>query len=1252
MATVHVGPGQTYSRITDGANAAGDGGTVIVHQDTYYEQVVVRGNNITVIANTGDTPIVTGNLPFSNRTNPLSGILPGGEWRPWVSVGGDGAGASFKWTTLVYLIGDGIVWDGINSFEGAGRAIQIGDGKRNPDNSYYLYNNVEIKNTELAYHRGSGLVMFHTQNTKLTNVEFHHCCNFYLGDETSHGSNHPGCINLVGAFDPIVDGCNFYYNGGETLCFDSNQFGSTGLKLRNSTLSDGKEVVLYLHGAHDIDIDNCIFYVSDDRDDWHGVDGIGFRGINSACLELQSYNFTNGNPIFCGIQDVTITNSLFVNTGANFHFGAPAVPCISYHRNYRIEGCTFIQNKAKLQLGVNSGVEEMTNIVFEGNLFYVTDPSYALSGPWASGVTFKNNLWNHNPGSRFLQGSNDVVGDPILKNPGAFISRNAIDPANYKVETGSPAINKWAAPVTIDYFGNTRTVPSDFGFHDLAATGDGGGEILPNAIFTLSAAEVFVDVEVIATDYSTPSSGETITELAWHIDLPGTDINIIGSGPTITITPNIPGIYIYSLTVTQSNGGVSTVSHSLNVTDDVIILPPDDPDPDDPPSPTCNLGTWHAAVNGGSPAFSIVDDVYIIENELGDQGMYLSYWDTVVTPSDELTLSAEIFADLVVDAHATVFALFYNSSNQLLGTVFSINVSPNTDFELIELAAIAPANSVRLRMDIRAWNGAGTLSFRNPCVIEDSSPPGEPPTAVLEVSANGQTLPNNGNVDLDDTVDFAGNNSLNTEAWEFQLYKQVTRDRKGGYIAYKDPIYIAGIQILMGDPGAYYMQLTVTSSEGIKDLALHYFTVLDPELDIEVGFFVDEVRTDGIAQTGTVIGNAPLTVRFTAYSDSPELQVIGHTWELLDSEGAVIDNLSSLEEPIQLTFPYLTEGWTEPVTIQYGMRLTTTFEGFISRGYVQYLVVEVSVTPIDQIGPSPPATISPITTNAIKSDGTHEHDVEVTKVGEPNKFPVPDDLGVLFAHFLAAGFQDGVLGSWHNSYSSSMEKGIKFNTAAYLTAPELLLDAVSIIFTKLPRVDPNVSGAAWIDSNNNLAISVGTDYGASPPDTSEFITTVSTSANDAQEAANGDMQLTNGTIRLNNQYEYFGLRFPNVTIPKGAIIYSASCRLYLADSSIVDADVTVEDADNAVVFSTTNSDMTDRTKTSPVVQLRDGSRANGFYSFDLSVSDIEAVIGRDGWASGNALVLFFQYMASSAINFQAYDYAPANAAQITIEYSG
>jgi hypothetical protein len=106
-----------------------------------------------------------------------------------------------------------------------------------------------------------------------------------------------------------------------------------------------------------------------------------------------------------------------------------------------------------------------------------------------------------------------------------------------------------------------------------------------------------------------------------------------------------------------------------------------------------------------------------------------------------------------------------------------------------------------------------------------------------------------------------------------------------------------------------------------------------------------------------------------------------------------------------------------------------------------------------------------------------------------------------------------------------------------------------------------------------------------------------------------------------------GVRFPNVIVPQGATILKAELRLTahadVGTGANVDTKVYAEDADDAAQFSNV-TDYDARTPTAKVDWDDIASwSALQVYARDITTS-VQAVIDRIGWASGNALVVFFE----------------------------
>ena len=112
-----------------------------------------------------------------------------------------------------------------------------------------------------------------------------------------------------------------------------------------------------------------------------------------------------------------------------------------------------------------------------------------------------------------------------------------------------------------------------------------------------------------------------------------------------------------------------------------------------------------------------------------------------------------------------------------------------------------------------------------------------------------------------------------------------------------------------------------------------------------------------------------------------------------------------------------------------------------------------------------------------------------------------------------------------------------------------------------------------------------------------------------------------------------GVRWLNLTIPKGSTITSAYVTFGAAEDqsgTTVNMSILAEAADSPITFSTF-ADYVARSKTSTPIAWNNLSAwvdGNDYQSPDVSAL-IQETIDREGWESGNALVLFFSNNASS-----------------------
>jgi hypothetical protein len=147
---------------------------------------------------------------------------------------------------------------------------------------------------------------------------------------------------------------------------------------------------------------------------------------------------------------------------------------------------------------------------------------------------------------------------------------------------------------------------------------------------------------------------------------------------------------------------------------------------------------------------------------------------------------------------------------------------------------------------------------------------------------------------------------------------------------------------------------------------------------------------------------------------------------------------------------------------------------------------------------------------------------------------------------------------------------------------------------------------------------------------------------------------------ISKVYEGGGMRFRNIPIPKGAIINSAHLKLTaIWDSSglVSRTKIQGEAVDNASPFSDL-SDYNGRARTIATVRwdnIPAWTAGAEYTSPDISAV-IQEIVNRDGWTSGNAIVLFWEDDGSDTGSETrraalSYDGSPANAPKLEITYT-
>jgi len=193
--------------------------------------------------------------------------------------------------------------------------------------------------------------------------------------------------------------------------------------------------------------------------------------------------------------------------------------------------------------------------------------------------------------------------------------------------------------------------------------------------------------------------------------------------------------------------------------------------------------------------------------------------------------------------------------------------------------------------------------------------------------------------------------------------------------------------------------------------------------------------------------------------------------------------------------------------------------------------------------------------------------------------------------------------------------------------------------------DPGCAGAADTSEVDGLVVA---DYGLVDDD------------EDAEEKQDGSITLTSSDLEMldydvGSPHRAAGVRFAGLPIPHGAIVSSAYIQFTAASSSsgVANFVVHAEDADSAAPFTTTAFDLSNRPATAVTAAWSPGPWSNGAAGTDERTSDlagvIQAVVDRDGWASGNAIAFIITGSGDRVADTR--DVAPDDAATLHIEYA-
>ena len=170
---------------------------------------------------------------------------------------------------------------------------------------------------------------------------------------------------------------------------------------------------------------------------------------------------------------------------------------------------------------------------------------------------------------------------------------------------------------------------------------------------------------------------------------------------------------------------------------------------------------------------------------------------------------------------------------------------------------------------------------------------------------------------------------------------------------------------------------------------------------------------------------------------------------------------------------------------------------------------------------------------------------------------------------------------------------------------------------------------------------------------------IAASSDDAEQRASGGVDLTSSDLELTTDgtnQQVVGLRFTALAIPAGATITNAYVQFQVDEVSTGASSLTIraEDTDNAPTYTTTSLNVTGRPKTGASVAWSpsDWPTVNVATTAQRTPSLntlVQAVVGRSGWAQGNALAL--QISGTGRRTAEAFDGVATAAPLLHVEYT-
>ncbi len=486
--TIIVSPGQS---IQAGVESAQSGQIVCVRAGNYHEVIQIKPSDsgITLKAYPGERPVIDGR-----------GVLP-----PASANGGN--------MGLLHISGSNVTVDGFEVARSSGRGVAV---VQPPVTT--VQQNVTVRNMIVRDSHDAGINVNGDGAIRPTNIliENNKVYNNLL--QNGDGSHDGGSgLTFIEVRNSTARGNVVYNNIGEGLV--AGRF-TENLVFEGNTSYDNQHANLYLVNTINPVIRGNYVFCTDDRTYWSSQT----PRKPSAGLSLRDEDFEKLTVKPPPSSGQVITNNIVVGCGINF--GVSTQINGGGLVNALVANNTFVNARGDTGASINNvrfeGDVTLRNSRFVNNLILQTVPGtmvrilLAAGTPDYSTFTMANNLYNQTPSNGWP--SNEpgrLITDPKLSNPVLPVENNLPPPANFGLQSNSPAINAGTAisQVTHDFFGQQRSGALDIGADESGAPSTNGQIIVVMETIPAGDPQVFQFSSNFAGSFNLTHAAEKTAEL-------------------------------------------------------------------------------------------------------------------------------------------------------------------------------------------------------------------------------------------------------------------------------------------------------------------------------------------------------------------------------------------------------------------------------------------------------------------------------------------------------------------------------------------------------------------------------------------------------------------------------------------------------------------------------------------------------------------------------------------------------------------